>query len=286
MQEKKKGEILEGSFARPVRRNKALGNVTKILFVVAIILVLSISLFIGYEIGLQNVQTTTQSVTEVSTQTVFAVPSTQTITTTASLLVFNSSSYTFPVNCCLTLPDAFLLGNYSFSTLLYAPPPGTTRNGTVITQAGGVLLIIEISSGQTTENVSFSWAGTFSETLPFPNNATAFYGAVRLVWFTNGTSAQAQDLYLGIYTGNSQILSNAEDCTVAEYTIAHLAMIHNETSTTITNFTSTTFAHTTSFYTTANYSTSVGYASSTTTSPLTQTGEFYWTVTACQFVSP
>jgi len=267
--------------ASQVCSRKAVGNVRKIVFVLAIIFVISISLFTGYEIGLRNVQT------KVTTQTVQAVPSTETVTTTASLLVFNSSSYTFLVNCCPTLPNAFLLGsNYSFRTFSYAPPPGTTRNGTVIEQPAGVLLIFEISSSKTTENVSFSWTGTFSETVPFPNNATAFNGAVRLIWFTNGTSAQAQNLYLRIYTSNSQILTNAEDCTIAEYTIAHLAMIRNETSTTITNYTSTTFVYTTSFSTTANYSTSVGYASSTTTAPLTQTGQFYWTVTACEFVSP
>jgi len=56
------------------------------------------------------------------------------------------------------------------------------------------------------KNVSFTWGGTFSETVPYPDNATAFKGAVGFLWFVNSTK-----LYLTI--GTNPVVNSNITCT-------------------------------------------------------------------------
>lgn len=150
----------------------------------------------------QSLSVARESITSIQTTTIMQ-DTTVVMTSSLSVLYINVSSVTFQVACCLILPEAFYLGKgYYFEDSIYAPPPSTV-NGTVRTQAAGVLLVFAVKYGSSTEYLNFSWSGTFAEVVPYPSNATAFNSAVVMDWFTNSTSTQPyamQTLYLRIDT--------------------------------------------------------------------------------------
>jgi len=99
------------------------------------------------------------------------------------------ASLTLQVVCCPALDQTFRVGNiYSFRDFAYAPPPPTVVNGTTRQESAGVLLVFAVTNGLQTQNVSFAWSGTFSETVPLPSNAPAFGGNVDFLWFVNSTN--------------------------------------------------------------------------------------------------
>jgi hypothetical protein len=106
--------------------------------------------------------------------------------TILNIVYYNSSSIVIPVNCCPNLPSGIVLNNtYFIEVSEYAPPPATTVNGTVQIQSAGSEVIFEVTSNGSSENASFNWSGTFSETPPYPNNATVLNGGVSFGWFVN-----------------------------------------------------------------------------------------------------
>ncbi len=149
----------------------------------------------------------------------FPTTSTETITkvSTAQPIVvyYGIQTLTIPVPCCANIfsniPQNFEIGNYLFNVTSYAPPPPTTINGTMRYQSGGVLMIFQVASLNENgtrlfyQEANFSWTGTFSETVPYPSNATLWNGDVRLSWFVNSTM-----LYLQISTGTSASTTTAE----------------------------------------------------------------------------
>jgi hypothetical protein len=125
--------------------------------------------------------------------------------TTFSGQTYNSSQVEFAVTCCPNLPSDFALNDgYTFQVFNYAPPPPTVVYGITEVQSGGVFMVFEITHGGVSQNVLFSWAGTFSETPPYPSSKSTFNSAVNLDWFTNSSGSASSsyngNLYLKITT--------------------------------------------------------------------------------------
>ena len=165
-------------------------------------------------------RTTTATQQETSSQTVVLYRSvtvthniTSTVTSVETALDYPGPDAVIAVTCC-EFPTSFVVGSdYLFQPLVESLPT-TTVNGVVSTNATFALLTFEITydsqgvgaypnypvpSGLPPENVTFSWNGTFSS-VPYPSNATAFSGTVRMTWFTNSTSLKSQIMYLRIET--------------------------------------------------------------------------------------
>ena len=122
----------------------------------------------------------------------------------STTLYYGVPTVTIPVPCCANIPASFVVGNYIFEVSQYAPLPPVTRNGTVSAFSAGVLImfnVMPVSNNGTKlfdQVANFTWAGTFSETIPNPSNATLYGGNVYLDWFVNSLM-----LYLQVSTGSS-----------------------------------------------------------------------------------
>ncbi|MDG7000023.1 MAG: hypothetical protein JRN15_13020 [Nitrososphaerota archaeon] len=142
---------------------------------------------------------------ETTTQVLTIQPTPQESTT----LYFGVPTVTIPVPCCANIPESFAVGNYVFDVSQYAPLPPVTRNGTVTAFSAGVLLmfnVMPLNNNGTKffdQVANFTWAGTFSETVPHPSKATLYGGDVRLNWFVNSLM-----LYLQVSTGSSSFANS------------------------------------------------------------------------------
>ena len=210
-----------------------------------------------------SVQTLSTATT--STCSSFAcTSSTSELTETAQTLL--------PVICCINLPQSFIVGGYSFQDFQYSPLPPIIANGTTRIVSGGVLLVFEVTSFLTNENISFTWVGTFSETLPSPSTATAFNGLVSFAWLQN-ISASVPNLSLKITifapaSTTTQVTGgNATNLVCTE--TSYVAFADTTSTVTVTTFTSTT-----------NVTEGIGYVTTTTS----ENPPSAWTVIACTYV--
>ncbi|MDG6995037.1 MAG: hypothetical protein JRN52_03860 [Nitrososphaerota archaeon] len=156
-----------------------------------IIGVAAIALVLGVALGsVAFPMTRTETITHVSTLT----------TIQSTTIYYGVPTVTIPVPCCANIPESFVVGSYLFNIIQYAPLPPITRNGVVTVFSAGVLIEFNVSPVNVTpkhyEQANFTWSGTFSETVPYPSNATLFGGDVRLTWFVNSLM-----LYLTVSTG-------------------------------------------------------------------------------------
>jgi len=166
--------------------------------------VAAIALVLGLALG-AAVFPVTRTTTQVST---VRIPATSTTTQVSTIQIpqqqqsttvyYDVSTVTLP-DTGASIPESFVVGNYAFNVIGYAPLPPLNENGTMVVFMAGVLVIFNVSlaySNQSTyEEANFTWPGTFSESVPTPSNATLFSGEVRLSWFVN-----EQLLYLVVAT--------------------------------------------------------------------------------------
>ena len=85
---------------------------------------------------------------------------------------------------------SFIVGNYLFNATSEGPPLPNSRNSST-TYLSGVRVTFTVTATQmipsVSQNINFTWAGTFCGCLPSPSNATLFNGAVRMNWFVNSS---------------------------------------------------------------------------------------------------
>ena len=129
---------------------------------------------------------------------------TQTVATSQTVITYYySPSVAIPVTCCPSLPLNFVVGSlngnlYGFNVTTGSPPTivgtGSTRTyfPGIPTLAFEVYQPIPVAYQPNppplkTEWANFTWAGTFSEKVPPPSNATLFDGAVKMDWFVNSS---------------------------------------------------------------------------------------------------
>ena len=137
---------------------------------------------------------------ETTTQLSAIQPSSQQSTT----LYYGAQTVAIPFPCCANIPESFVVGNYAFAVRQYAPLPPVTHNGVVSVFSAGVLMMFNVTPMNNNgtklfhQQANFTWGGTFSESVPYPSNATLYGGDVRLNWFVNSLM-----LYLQVSTGSS-----------------------------------------------------------------------------------
>ena len=104
-------------------------------------------------------------------------------------IVYNLPGVAIPVVCCPKISSSFIIGDYSFATSEVSPVPSAKVNGVAKPAAPGVQLIILASPlGQSTEtqNATFSWYGSFNESVPYPSHSDLFGGRVDFYWYVEG----------------------------------------------------------------------------------------------------
>jgi hypothetical protein len=129
----------------------------------------------------------------------YSSPRSKTITTTEvatnaigsqSAVIYHASNVTIPIPSPESIPN-FILGNYMFNATSEGPPFAYGSHNGTTTMVSGVRVTFTVTTTQmipsVSQNVSFTWAGTFCACLPGPVNATLFNGAVRMNWFANSS---------------------------------------------------------------------------------------------------
>ncbi len=132
------------------------------------------------------------------------VTTTQTVVTSQTVITYYySPSVAIPVSCCPSLPLNFVVGSlngnlYGFNVTTGSPPTIIGNGSTRTYFPGRPTLAFEVYQPVPVayepnplplkiEWANFTWAGTFSENVPTPSNATLFDGDVKMDWFVNSS---------------------------------------------------------------------------------------------------
>jgi hypothetical protein len=138
-----------------------------------------------------------------SAQLQSSTQTTQTVVTSQAVITYYySPAVTIPAPCCPTIPTSFVVGSQNGNTYGFNVTfggPFLTGHGATVTMVSGVGVAFKVyqinALPSRTQWANFTWAGTYSETVPRPRNASLFDGAVMVDWFVNSSM-----LYLHIAT--------------------------------------------------------------------------------------
>ncbi|MHB8566617.1 MAG: hypothetical protein ACYC9U_05895 [Nitrososphaerales archaeon] len=136
----------------------------------------------------------------------------------------SSSSYVDASFNYATMPAVFKIGDYSFAMIYNGTYYVYSQNGTEYANTGFnfVLNVTSLQSGKW-ETVDFGWAPPAPQphSLPTPQNATLFDGAVQMNWYYNttgifGTFLTISVLSPGEYTPTTTTNTNSANTTSSE----------------------------------------------------------------------